>query len=256
MSKQRDLVHGQLDEVSESLALKALNGRWDLASSSDFASDVDVLNYALTLEYLESTFYVEGNSHNLTSGQDSTYLALIEKDELDHVSLITAAIKQLGGTPVAKPNVNFGNVFASRDSYLGASYTFENTGVSAYLGAAGYIKNKTILQAAAGIFGVEARHAATVANILNKPAEGGVYQGAFETPKTKATVLAAVQPFIVSQMSKMPSGSVNTGGGSTAGTEDKGLFAIGGAAVLGGAGLAYLAAKNKSAEPARNDSAS
>ena len=199
-----------------------------------------------------------GNSHNLLSGQAATYLGKIQADEEFHVKALTAAVKQLGGTPATKPGVNFDGVFASKDSYLGASYTFENLGVSAYLGAAGYIKNKALLQAAAGIFGVEARHAATVANLLNKPAEGGVYQGAFEKPKDKATVLAAATPFIANQMSQMPSGGgPQTGGGSTAGTEDKGLFAIGGAAVLGGAGLAYLAAKRNTAEStASTDSAS
>ena len=74
---------------------------------------------------------------------------------------------------------------------------FENKGVGAYLGAAGYIKNKAILQAAAGIFGVEARHAAIVGNLLDLHPEGGVYMGAFETGITKAKVLAAVAPFIV-----------------------------------------------------------
>jgi Ferritin-like domain len=247
MSQHRDLVHGELDEVSEQVALDALNNRFALAKPADFASDVDVLNFALTLEYLEATFYEQGNARNLLSGQAKQYLTQIQKDEEAHVKLVMQAIKQLGGTPVAKPKVNLDGVFASKDSYLTTSFTFENVGVGAYLGAAGYIKNPAILQAAASIFGIEARHAAIVANLLNKPAEGGVYMGAFETPKTKAEVLQAAAPFLASQVTTMPGGAPNTGGGSTAGTQDSGLLAAGSAALLGGAGIAaYLATHRRS----------
>ena len=243
MSQHRDLVHGELDEVSEQVALDALNNRFHLASPADFSSDVDVLNFALTLEYLESTFYEQGNAHNLLTGQAKQYLAQIQKDEETHVKLVTQTIQKLGGTPVAKPMVKLDGVFASQTTYLTTSFTFENVGVGAYLGAAGYIKDPAILQAAASIFGIEARHAAIVANLLNKPAEGGVYMGNFETPKTKAEVLAAAGPFLVSQMTKVPGG-----GGSTAGTQDTGLFAAGGAALLGGAGLAAYLATHRRAE--------
>ncbi len=95
--------------------------------------------------------------------------------------------------------------------------TFENVGVGAYLGAAGFIKDKSVLQAAAGIFGVEARHAAVVANLLGLPAEGGVYKGAYETPIAQADVLAAVTPFLMSQMGTVPTGGVQTGGGACGG---------------------------------------
>ena len=246
MSKQRDLVHGELARVPQSLAVGALNQRYALAADDDFKSDIDVLNYALTLEYLEAAFYEQGNAANLVSGREATYLAKIQQDEETHVSLITQTIQKLGGTPVAKPMVDFGDVFASRDSYLETSFTFENLGVGAYLGAAGYVKDKAILQAAAGIFGVEARHAAIVANLLNKPAEGGVYMGAFETPKTKSAVLAKATPFITSQMSQVPGGAPATGGGGTAGVEDSTLIKVGTAALVGGAGVAaYLATQRK-----------
>ncbi|MGH3626566.1 MAG: ferritin-like domain-containing protein, partial [Sciscionella sp.] len=213
-----------------------LNTRWDMAAASDFGSDVDVLNYALTLEYLEATFYEQGNAANLVSGQDASYLADIQKDEEAHVAAITSTIKKLGGTPVAKPMVDFGDAFSSKKKFLTTSHTFENVGVGAYLGAAGFIKNKNVLQAAASIFGVEARHAAIVGNLLGLAPEGGVYMGAFESPLTKSKVLGDVAPFLASQMGTMPSGSVNTGGGSTAGLQDEGLLA-GGAAALIGAGV-------------------
>lgn len=235
-----DFVHGQMNHVPASVALPALNQRFALADDSAFGSDIDVLNYALTLEYLEAAFYEQGNSAGLVSGTEAARLKKIQSDEEYHVQAITQTIQKLGGTPVAKPSVDFGDSFDSRDKYLMTSHTFENTGVGAYLGAAGYIKNKDVLQAAAGIFGVEARHAAVVGNLLGLKAEGGVYMGATETPKDKMTVLSAVSPFLPGSM---PSGAPETGGGSTSGVEDKALFGAGGAALLGAGAVAAYAWK-------------
>jgi hypothetical protein len=241
---RRDFVRGQIHEVPAPLALGALQTRFQLADASDFSDDVDVLNYALTLEYLESAFYQQGNAKGLLTGKAKTYLAKIGADEAFHVTAITATIKKLGGTPVKAPAVNFGKSFASSTSFLTTSHTFENVGVGAYLGAAGFIKDKAVLQAAAGIFGVEARHAAIVGNLLGLKAEGGVYMGATETALAKKTVLADVTPFL-SQMGQMPAGPVDTGGGSTSGIEDKSLFGAGGAALLGAGALAYAAHHSK-----------
>ncbi len=238
MKYQQDLVHGQLSEISPEVALGALNTKWAMTNSKDFGSDLDVLNYALTLEYLEAAFYKQGNSAGLLSGQAKRYLARVQADEESHVATLTATIKKLGGTPVAAPAVDFGGSFDSAKTYLTTSHTFENVGVGAYLGAAGFIKDKMILQAAAGIFGVEARHAAIVGNLLGLEPEGGVYMGSFETPLAKAKVLSDVKPFL-SQMSKMPKGGVATGAGASSGL---GTAAIGaGAAVaVGGAAAAYV----------------
>jgi hypothetical protein len=78
--------------------------------------------------------------------------------------------------------------------------------------------------------------------------------GAFETPKTKAEVLQAAAPFLASQVSTMPGGAPNTGGGSTAGTQDSGLLTVGGAALLGGAGLAAYLATHRTAAADAPDS--
>ncbi|MBN6038505.1 ferritin-like domain-containing protein [Amycolatopsis sp. 195334CR] len=155
-----------------------------------------MLNYALLLEYLEAEFYRQGNRNVQLHGLEQVYLKQVERDEAYHVKFLTDTITKLGGTPVEKPTVAFGDAFRDRKSYLTTSHVFENVGVGAYLGAAGFLKDKTILQAAAGIFGVEARHAAVVGNLLGLPAEGGVYQGPLEKPKTKQEVLDAVSPFL------------------------------------------------------------
>ncbi|GAA2008203.1 ferritin-like domain-containing protein [Nakamurella flavida] len=246
MSKRAEFVRGEMASVPASVALGALNNRWAYAAPGDFATDIDVLNYALTLEYLEAAFYVQGNKAGLVSGVEADYLKQIQADEEFHVTALTDTITSLGGTPVSAPGVDFGGAFDSRTSYLTTSVTFENVGVGAYLGAAGFIKDKAILQAAAGIFGVEARHAAVVAVLLGLPAEGGVYKGAYETPIDKATVLAAVTPFLTQMAGPMPVGAPDTGGGSTTSSDNSGLLAVGGAALLGAAGVAAYAAHQRS----------
>ena len=193
---RRDFVRGQTAVVPGEVAIGALNTKFAWTRAADFGNDIDVLNYALTLEYLEAEFYRQGNSAGLLSGKEKQYLEQVQVDEESHVATLRSTIMDLGGSPVAAPGVDFGASFANRSKYLTTAHVFENTGVSAYLGAAGFIKDKGLLQAAAGIFGVEARHAAIVGNLLGLEAEGGVYMGATETPLTKAKVLAAVEPFL------------------------------------------------------------
>ena len=193
---RRAFLKGSAAVIPSTVAIQMLGTRWAFAQSADFGSDVDVLNFALTLEFLEAEFYRQGNGMNLVSGKEADYLQQIGADENAHVALLSDTINQLGGTPVEAPGVDFGDAFSSRDAFLGLAFTFENTGVKAYLGAAGFIKDKALLQAAAGIFGVEARHAAIIGNLLGKEPEGGVYAGATETALSKDDVLAAVQPFL------------------------------------------------------------
>jgi len=193
---RKNFIRGDVAAVPPGVAVGALNNRFRWAKAADFDSDVDVLNYALTLEYLEAEFYRQGNSAGLVSGKEMQYLDAVQSDEESHVATIMATVKKLGGQPVAAPAVDFGDAFSSREKYLTTSHVFENTGVQAYLGAAGFISDTAVLQAAAGIFGVEARHAAIVGNLLGLEPEGGVYMGATETPLSQAQVLDAVTPFL------------------------------------------------------------
>jgi hypothetical protein len=193
---RRFFLKGTAATIPTAVGLQMLSSRFAFAQSSDFGSDVDVLNYALTLEFLESEFYRQGNEAGLLSGQEAEYVQTIGADEDAHVAAISDTIMKIGGTPVDAPAVDFGGAFASRESFLKTAHVFENLGVGAYLGAAGFIENKDILQAAAGIFGVEARHAAIIGNMLELEPEGGVYMGSTETPKDKAAVLKAATPFL------------------------------------------------------------
>ncbi len=196
MIDRRVFLKGTAATIPATVALQMLGSRWVWAKDAQFKDDVEVLNYALTLEYLESEFYRQGNAAGLLSGIEDEYAKAIGADEDAHVAALTDTIKSLGGEPVAAPKVDFGDAFKNREGFLGLAQVFENTGVQAYLGAAGFIKDKAILQAAAGIFGVEARHAAVIGDLLGDKVEGGVFKGSTETPLTTEEVLEAVKPFI------------------------------------------------------------
>jgi rubrerythrin len=153
-------------------------------------SDVDILNFALTLEYLESTFYEEAKKRVKASGELKKLLPMLASDEKQHVEALEGTIKKLGGKPVSEPKFNF--EYNGTAEFLKLAETFENTGVSAYNGAAPMIKSKEVLGAAGGIVQVEARHAAAIA--LQNGQEPS--PSAFDAPLDEMQVLKAVEPFI------------------------------------------------------------
>jgi len=136
---------------------------------------VDILNYALKLEFLEANFYNAGLNSTAYATMKATLSAselaglnLITTDENNHVTFLTNTIKSLGATPVSFTAANFDftaqgtfpTVYTSSDTWLAVAETFEDTGVRAYKGQApNIIRNKTILTAALDIHSVEARHA-------------------------------------------------------------------------------------------------
>ncbi|MEA2472142.1 MAG: hypothetical protein QOE06_57 [Thermoleophilaceae bacterium] len=155
--------------------------------------DVGILNFALTLEYLESAFYTQAVKQTKgLSGEAKKLATTLRDNENEHVSALTAAIKGAGGKPVAAPGVDFGQAFASQDSFLKLAQTFEDLGVSAYNGAAVDIKSTDVLGAAGSIVQVEARHAAAIRYMRGDP----ITAGAFDEAKKMADVLSAAKPFI------------------------------------------------------------
>jgi rubrerythrin len=152
--------------------------------------DVGILNFALTLEYLEAAFYKEAKARAKASGELKSLIDLIGRDEDEHVGALTETIKKLGGKPAAEPKFDF--PYNSTKEFLGLAQTFEDTGVSAYNGAAPQIKSKEVLAAAGSIVQVEARHAAAI-RLQNEQEPS---PEAFDPSLDKAMVLKAVEPFI------------------------------------------------------------
>ncbi len=171
-------------------------------------TDVDLLNYALTLEHLENAFYQQGQSR-FSRGEFTSagflrgfggsiiskaydYFNIIAEHERVHVQTLISVIKSLGGTPVTPCKYDFG--YSNVDGYVAVAQALENTGVMAYDGAVALIQAANLQTAAATIATVEARHASYL-NLLN----GAVpFPSAFDTPKTMKEILAIAGPFIVS----------------------------------------------------------
>jgi len=155
--------------------------------------DVDILNYALTLEFLETEFYTQAAKRVKGLAKDESDLTKELRDnEAAHVDALTATIKDLGGKPVAKPTFAFGGAFGSRMAYLKTANVLEDTGVSAYNGAAPMIKSTDVLAAAGGIVQIEARHAALIRLVRNRPPA----PRAFDAASDMDEILKAVKPFI------------------------------------------------------------
>ncbi len=165
-----------------------------VAAAQAFTDDIDILNYALTLEHLEYAFYRDGlASFTPDNFQAGVYdnLILVRDHEDAHVDALVSTITSLGGTPVAEATYDFG--YSNAAGFVAVAAALENTGVSAYDGAAASIQNVDLLNAAGSIVAIEARHAAYL-NLVNGM---DPFPAAFETPLTRAEVLAIAGPFIV-----------------------------------------------------------
>jgi rubrerythrin len=142
-------------------------------------SVVDVLNFALRLEYLESIFYQQRSGLTSLSPTNSAALSQIATDEANHVTFLRTVITSLGGTPVTAPTAAtfdftagkgsgtgpFSGYTTNANTYLALAQAFEDLGVRAYKGAApltSVMANKTVLTAALNIHSIEARHASQI----------------------------------------------------------------------------------------------
>ena len=146
--------------------------------------DLEVLNFALTLEYLEAEFYTVAERNNFLMGEAAQFAKVVGSHERDHVAALE---KVLGDKKVKKPTFDFGNAVRDQATFLATAVVLEDTGVAAYNGQGPRV-SKAVLSVAASIVSVEARHAAWVRDILFKrPAPV-----AFDVAKTKEEILAAV----------------------------------------------------------------
>jgi rubrerythrin len=154
--------------------------------------DIGILNYALTLEYLETAFYEEVVKSGLFKGEELAVLKKFGAEEAQHVEALSGTVKALGGKPAPKPKTEF--PLKNAKSVAELAGTVENLGAAAYLGQAGNIQSPEVLAAALSIHSVEARHAATLNTLLGLSITP---DGAFAAPADVATVLKSVEPFIV-----------------------------------------------------------
>jgi hypothetical protein len=168
----------------------ALLGALPELASATASSDVGILNFALTLEYLEAAFYAEAVAKGALSGETKAFATVVAGHEAAHVTTLKGA---LGAKAIKKPTFDFKGTTSDQAKFQAASEVLEYTGVSAYLGQVGNISSKQVLRAAGSILPVEAWHAAWIADIRRHGAKPYPAPTAFATAKTKAQILAAVK---------------------------------------------------------------
>jgi hypothetical protein len=168
-----------------------------VANAPFFKNDLEVLNYALTLEHLENVFYKQVLASGKLQGSAAKYAAIIGAHEQAHVDALMAAIKGAGGTPVMeRRSYNFG-VLGDMNTAAGIlkiAQALEWTGVKAYDGAAREISDKTLLATAGSIVQVEARHYAAINALIDPNANPA--PRAFEELLRPEDVLKAVTPVL------------------------------------------------------------
>jgi Ferritin-like domain len=139
--------------VAGAVAAFAIVPTADAASSGDVA----VLNFALVLEYLQSSFYTEAERSKALHGKAEDAAKRIGAVERAHV---TAFKHLLGRKAVKRPEFNFRGTTEGQRAFLKTAVAFEDLAVAAYKGQAPRLRSKQVLAAAVSIHSVEARHAA------------------------------------------------------------------------------------------------
>jgi hypothetical protein len=158
-----------------------------ISSKKSVKNDVKILNYALTLEYLEAAFYAQAvtNAAYGDSADLKKFAETVAKHEAAHVKFLKGALKSAA---IKSPKFDFGMAVTDKATFAATAQVLEDTGVSAYLGQVANIKQGAVLGAAGTIATVEARHAAWIRFINgDSPAPAG-----FDVRKSEKTILAAV----------------------------------------------------------------
>jgi hypothetical protein len=172
--------------------------------------DVDIANFALSLEYLEATFYAKALDAGVLSGDALGVVENLADHESQHVDALKGLLESAGATPMSNPTFTFPeDAFSSEASILDLAATIEPVGVGAYLGAAPLISSPDILAAAGSIAGVEGEHVVAINWLLGVVPYANE---AFPEALTLDEVSAAVAPFMGGKM-------LSTGGPKLSPTE-------------------------------------
>ena len=176
------------------------------AVPDEFENDIEILNFARTLEFLEAEFYTQGLQNieaatfqqqfeELGAFQDRVVdrLETVRDHEVTHAEVLGQTVEMLGGQPVAEPEFDFGTAVQQPDEFVATGALLEDVGVSAYAGAAPSIENVDLVPPALSIHSVEARHASFLRELNGEIG----FPMAFDQPRSRSEVLELASGFIV-----------------------------------------------------------
>ena len=163
------------------------------ATKKSAKNDVKILNFALTLEYLEAAFYKQALANNILAGDVLSTAQIVSNHENTHVTTLK---KVLGRAAVKSPTFDFADTVKDASKFALTAIALEDTGVAAYSGQGGNIFTPAVLKAAVSILTVEARHASRFRSLNGE----NFAPASFDKAKSQKAVLAAVKKtgFIVS----------------------------------------------------------
>ncbi len=136
---------------------------------ADIKDDLEMLEYLLTLEYVQSGLYRDAIQETALSSDVQRLASELRDQEVEHVDALRATIEEAGGTPPERVPLEFGPAIASEAAFLKLANTLEDTAVSAYNGAAPRLESREFMAVFASIAQVEARHSALVRLVRDKP---------------------------------------------------------------------------------------
>ena len=187
---------------------------------NEFEDDIDILNYARTLEFLEANFYQQGldnigeeglctcgvlSEESALSERAFEELRTIQAHEEAHAETLGQVIESLGGEPVEEPTFDFGVRVEYPNVFLATAVQLEDVGVSAYAGAAPFIQNEDIVAPALGIHSVEARHASFLRVLVNETS----FPNTVDEARSRSEVEAIISEFFAEEGEAPAEGEVD-----------------------------------------------
>ncbi len=176
------------------------------AVTNEFANDIEILNFARTLEFLEAEFYTLGLENIDAAALEAQFegwgpiqdvvverLEVVRDHEITHAEVLGQTVEMLGGEPVASPEFEFGTAVTDPQEFIATGAVLEDVGVSAYAGAAPFIENADLVPPALSIHSVEARHASLLRELTGEIG----FPMAFDQPRSRSEVLELASGFIV-----------------------------------------------------------
>ena len=170
----------------------AASGLLVARAMADIRDDLDLLNYLLSIEYVQAALYRDALQEVPILTEDTERLARELRDhEIAHVDGLRATITDAGGKPDDRPRIAFGGQLRSDAAFLKLANTLEDTAVSAYNGAIPQLESKELVAAVASIAQVEARHSALIREARDKPPA----PLAFDKDSSRQDVRTSIRPY-------------------------------------------------------------